>query len=496
MSVKPKPAVAARGASAVQSRVRACARQSLMVMLINIPTISFGLAMGWVSLISGESVDGGTEGTSDNGDVQAVAAAAVTFTSSLVGVPLSARLIAAGRKTAVISTSAMFVVCWSLKLCGGKWPVVVARACAGLGGAAAWTFAPLLAREMCPERVSGAAVSALVLANNLGVLLMYIAAYLRVPHETVLWSCLLLSLAHGVLYIFMPESPQYLASQGHTEKAREALAWLRGVDRDAPELKAELTNFPTEGKPVSPFRHIKNLFSDAGRRRAFTLSCIMVVGQETCGVLALMQFAERVFVLARGHGDTVAPSDPSGVLSEPARHAVWLGCAQLVASALALYLVERVGRKLLMIWGGMVTGVSLALAAVAVQVAAGGPWAAAALGSAVFADSAGLQPAPYAMLADMFDYEYRGCAVLLISALASLGNAVEVVVFPLVAVQAGLPVALTLSATLTLSLTVYAMWRVPETRGRTTAEIYDKLLKRRDVYPSVVSFRQSVITKL
>lgn len=72
--------------------------------------------MGWVSLISGESADGGTGGAADNGDVQAVAAAAVTFTSSLVGVPLSARLIAAGRKTAVICTSAMFVVSFWLVL--------------------------------------------------------------------------------------------------------------------------------------------------------------------------------------------------------------------------------------------------------------------------------------------------------------------------------------------------------------------------------------------
>lgn len=85
--------------------------------------------------------------------------------------------------------------------------------------------------------------------------------------------------------------------------------------------------------------------SDAGRRRAFTLSCIMVVGQETCGVLALMQFAERVFVLARGAGGEGAAGAAGGAGGEPARHAVWLGCAQLLASALALYLVERVGRK-------------------------------------------------------------------------------------------------------------------------------------------------------
>lgn len=51
------------------------------------------------------------------------------------------------------------------------------------------------------------------------------------------------------------------------------------------------------------------------------------------------------------------------------------------------------------------TGVAMLCGAAAVQWAAGGLWVALALGAAVFADSAGLQPAPYAVLADMFDYE-------------------------------------------------------------------------------------------
>ncbi|KAH9643269.1 hypothetical protein HF086_005931 [Spodoptera exigua] len=61
----------------------------------------------------------------------------------------------------------------------------------------------------------------------------------------------------------------------------------------------------------------------------------------------------------------------------------------------------------------------------------------AALAGAVFADSAGLQPAPYAMLADAFEYEFRGCAVALVSVAAWAANAVEVVLFPLVARGAG-----------------------------------------------------------
>ncbi|XP_075985628.1 uncharacterized protein LOC142982829 [Anticarsia gemmatalis] len=501
MTVKPQQQVpAARGLR----RARALLRQTMMVVLINVPTMSFGLAMGWVSLASGESVEGdATLGGEHARELRVVVAAAVTFAASLLGVPLCARALAAGRKPALIATSAMFVACWSLKLCGGGWWLVAARACAGLAGAGAWALAPLLAREMCSERVRGAAVSALIVANNLGVLLMYLAADWHVPHRTVLWSCLCVSALHCVVFALVPESPQYLAAHGHADKARASLAWLRGVEPDAPELEVELSELPTTETKQSPFKIIREMFKDAGRRRAFTLSCIMVVGQESCGVLALLQFAERVFVLARDAAVPAATNVTLHVVADvtadvtggPARHAVWLGVAQLLASLLALYLVERVGRKRLMVWCGLCTGACLALGAGAVAGGARALWPAAALALAVFADSAGLQPAPYAMLADMFDYEYRSCAVTLVGALAWLGNALDVAVFPAVAARGGVAAALALSAALTLALALLALCRVPETRGRTPREIYDILLgNKRDTCDSVVTC--SAVTKI
>lgn len=68
---------------------------------VNVPTVSFGLALGWVSLASGESGEGAAG---------AVIAAVTTFAASLLGVPLSAHALTYGRKVAVIATSATFVV--------------------------------------------------------------------------------------------------------------------------------------------------------------------------------------------------------------------------------------------------------------------------------------------------------------------------------------------------------------------------------------------------
>lgn len=124
--------------------------------------------------------------------------------------------------------------------------------------------------------------------------------------------------------------------------------------------------------------------ADLQRRRAFIIGAIAVIGQEACGVLAILQYAERLFVLAREEiklapetslmeqvvnktvvsnlmdldkgvtlsdlaVDTVTVMPvavaPSAELLTPARHAVIIGAVQLATSALSLYLVERVGRR-------------------------------------------------------------------------------------------------------------------------------------------------------
>ncbi|CAH0402964.1 unnamed protein product [Chilo suppressalis] len=423
------------------SRVRGLCRQLLMVVLINIPTVSLGLAMGWVSLASGERSGGGEDGGEAGGRV--VAAAATTFLASLVGVPLSARALANGRKFAVIATSACFLVCWALKLVGGGWWVVSARVAAGLGGAGAFSIPPLVAREMCEASVHGAASSALILAHNLGFLLMYLAADLGLQHNTVAWACLGVSALHCALFLFVPESPAFLCANGKQQEAAASLAWLRGLPVGHPALSAELAALPPpDPVPLTPFALLKDLLKEQGRRRAFIISFVAIVGQEACGVYTLMQFAERAFVLARdagvetavltanstgvianehGNGTISVSTDISAgdwsnattdvssseiVLLSPARQAVILGAVQLVASMIGLYLVEKVGRRRLLVWAAVVTALCLASGGAAVLAARGaGAGAGVALAAAVGADSAGLQTAPYALLADMFHYQ-------------------------------------------------------------------------------------------
>ncbi|CAH2057528.1 unnamed protein product, partial [Iphiclides podalirius] len=166
-----------------------------------------------------------------------------------------------------------------------------------------------------------------------------------------------------------------------------------------------------------------------------------------------------------------------------------------VVSSCALVMCECA--QPLIVWSGLATGACLALGAALLPAGPGagalgaegaeGPLgthgltaAGVALAAAVAADSAGLQPAPYALLADMFHYEYRSCAMMLVGAVACLANLLEVCVYPLAAALGGPRAALALAAAATLAYAACAARVLPETRGLSPDQIYDRLGPRAD----------------
>ncbi|KAI5639222.1 sugar transporter domain-containing protein [Phthorimaea operculella] len=423
---------------------------------LNIPTVSFGLSLAWVSLATGTNAEEPQDAV--------VGGAGATHAASIIGVLLSAAALKTGRKPPLIASSAAFALCWGLKIHGGYWSIVVARLAAGLAGAAAWTAAPLMGREVSSGPVRGAAAAAPVLAHNFGFLLMYAASDAGLPHKVILWCCLSVALFHCLAFLLVPESPSFLAASGKLKEARASLAWLRGIPVDNPQLSREIETLPPiEDTTENSLTLIKEVWTNRQRRRALILSVIAVAGQECCGLLALMQFAEQVFAEASGTATSGA---------SPARNALILGAVQLIASGLALYLVERVGRRPLIVWtavicaGCLVTGTTLA------WVGGSATWLAVALAGAVAADSLGMQPAPYALLADMFDYRYRGCALLVATGASAAGNALEVALFG-AAATAGMHAALGLAAALTISYALFAIFAIPETRNKEPEEIYE-----------------------
>ncbi|KAL4717595.1 hypothetical protein ACJJTC_000744 [Scirpophaga incertulas] len=441
--------------------------------------------MGWVSLASGEhGIDGQGDGT------MVLAAAAITFVSSLAGVPLAAFALRQGRKLAIIANSVCFAVCWALKLVGCCWWIFAGRVVAGIGSAGAYAIPPLAASEACEKRVQGAASAALVLAHNVGILIMYIVADLGLPHRDVLWWCLGLSVAHCCLFMLMPESPAYLAAHNRTADAINTLAWLRGLPKGHPSIQAELSTLPVpEAAEESEWQIFKEMVNKPAQRRALIISLVTIVGQESCGVYTLMQFAERAFIITRDmagsnmattatvNGTIYVVWTTDTTIGEeilPARHALILGVVQLVASLGALFLVELVGRRLLLLCGGTMTAVCLVVASVAT--ALGAPRAAAlALAGAVAADSGALEPAPYALLHDLFPYKYRSMVLMLASAGTCVTGALEVLVLGALGSYC-LPAALLLAAALSAAITLYSWWAVPETLGRSLDEIYNELV--------------------
>ncbi|KPJ07673.1 Facilitated trehalose transporter Tret1 [Papilio machaon] len=357
-----------------------------------------------------------------------------------------------GRKKALMLTSLSMAACWSLKIYStSTWALILARAIVGFGVSGSYVVTPLYIKEVSEDSIRGTLGSLVILSQNLGNLLVYIAGeYLC--YNTTLWICLSVPLIHLLLFITMPETPSYLLKSGKVDEARGALAWLRCR------------------QPVSD----RNTF------RAFRITLTITLARELCGCLAVLHFASLIFNQASG----------SWVLNAN-QQATLLGVVQLIGSCTASTLVERTGRKPLLGTTCLVSGVSLAVLAGWFAVRAGGAAVpVTALCLCIYCDAAGLQPVPFVIMTEMFSFQFRGTVTSIVIAFACALVSIELRVFQPLAVSIGLHFVFGCFAMVCLISTVYIVFCVPETKMRTTEEIYAEFMgkgkeKNRDCEASV-----------
>jgi SP family arabinose:H+ symporter-like MFS transporter len=343
----------------------------------------------------------------------------------------------------------------------------VARFLGGIAIGIASMVAPLYIAEVSPARIRGRLVSLNQMAVVAGILLAYFSNWMLSFSGKASWrwmfaSAIVPSLALFVGVFFVPESPRWLMEKGREANARSVLDRMEGI------VNAKTQILQIREALQHETGSFGDLFAPALRRPLFLVIALAILQQIT-GINTVLFYGsiiwEREF---RSHN-----------LSAAVGVNTMIGIVNFAITLLALWLIERSGRRPLLMFssGGMaVCQLLLGLAFLLHPLPADLILASMLFCVAAFA--IGLGPVTWVFMAELFPTNIRGQAM-------SLANtALWIASFVLTFTFLSLVHAITITGAFCLYsvlcvLTFLLVWKLaPETKGKALEEIEGLWLKR------------------
>jgi sugar porter (SP) family MFS transporter len=375
-----------------------------------------------------------------------------------------------GRRVTVLITAVVFIVGVLLVAFTPTYPVLlVARIIIGLAVGSASTVVPLYIGEVVPPRVRGGLVSLNQLAVTAGILVSYLIDYGL--SDSGNWRLMfgLAVIPAAALFIgmlFQKESPHWLIRQGREDDARAVLRRVRENDND---IDAEIREVQEVSRRQAGYR---DLISPKVRP-LLMVGVLLAIFQQITGINTVIYYAPTLLQGA-GLGNNAA------LLANVVNGAVNVGM-----TIVAIWLLDKVGRRPLLLSGtaGMAVGmVIVALSFLGGSTLHGGLAIVAIIGLLIYTGSfaIGLGPVFWLLIAEIYPLRIRGAAMSVASMANWAANFVVTVSFlTLLSAISGVGVFF-LFGFLTLVALAYFWRKVPETKGRSLQEIERELVPDRD----------------
>ena len=254
-----------------------------------------------------------------------------------------------GRRDSLKVAGALYIICAvGCALSWGFWPLITFRIIGGIAVGASSVLGPLYLAEISPAQWRGRLVAFFQLNIVIGVLLAFVSNFgigrLGFGETEWRWKLGVQALpaaAFFILLFFIPRSPRWLMMKGGEVEAAKVLHSLGTLDVPA-QIAAirEALHQEFRGK-------IEPLFCRAHAKPIF-LAITVAMFNQLDGINGLMYYLNPIFTMA--HFTKV-----SGDMQ-----AVVVGIANLLATMVGMVIIDRGGRKPLLIAGAVGTGVTLA----------------------------------------------------------------------------------------------------------------------------------------
>lgn len=365
-----------------------------------------------------------------------------------------------GRRACLILCALLFAVSGiGVSLSNQLYLFITFRLIGGLGVGAAAMVSPMYIAEIAPAKLRGQLVAFYQMAIVIGILLAYFSNYFFDGMGVNNWRWMFASqTAPSVVFLLLlfivPETPRWLMMKGRKAEAIKILTKISNgspVDKVVGEIEQSFQKRPEI--------LLKHLFSKT-YKPVLVIGILVAVFQQITGINSIFYYAPVIFKETANDG------------SSPLLQTIVLGVVNVLATFGAIAMVDKLGRKKLLLAGCVLMCVSLVAIGLCFQfkyfshyivlifmliyVAAFG----CTLGAVV-----------WVYLAEIFPNQIRSLALSVATLALWLADFAVTLTFPVMSKQLGTASTMFIYAGFCVLAFVYMLFKVKETRGKSLEEV-------------------------
>ena len=382
-----------------------------------------------------------------------------------------------GRKKVLILSAVLFLI----SAIGTAFPqtliqFIIFRVIGGLGVGAASMTSPMYIAEISPARIRGRMVSLNQFAIITGMLVVYFINYYIAGLGDEAWNVetgwrwmfasesIPAILLLGLMFL-VPESPRWLTKQGQKDQARQILTKVDGQQYADTEMQMIEENLSHESGSLS------QLFSPK-MRIVLVIGVVLAVLQQVTGINVFLYFGSEIFEKLGGE------SIDAALLQQ-----VVVGAVNLLFTVIAIWTVDKLGRKPLMIVGSIGMGVALFAMGFAGMKQATGMWLLVFVLIYIASFALSVGPVVWVILSEIFPTKIRGRAMGIATICLWIANSIVSQTFPMMdeneflieKFNHGFPFFI--YGFMCILMVIFVVKVVPETKGKSLEEIEKMWMK-------------------
>lgn len=358
-----------------------------------------------------------------------------------------------GRKKVLSAAALLFALsAFGTALSDSVLVFVLFRVIGGLAVGIASMVSPMYIAEIAPAKQRGQLVSLNQLTIVIGILLSFFSNHLLAGtgENNWRWMLLVMSLPALLFFIalfFVPESPRWLVQNGDVSKAETVLIKINGTQLGKKELQV-IQNALLSKKDTG----YKAVFSKELHMPMF-IGIGLAIFQQITGINTIMYYAPLIF-------------EKSGLSIDSAIYqTILIGVINLLFSLVAIYFVDKIGRKPLLIIGSAIMAISLLILSMCFAYDWSAKITLIAILSFIAAFASTLGPVTWVIIAELFPTSIRGKAMSISILFVWISCFFVSLLFPIILEKMGGAITFTILAVMSMLCLLFVLKFVKETKG-------------------------------